>query len=394
MVEIFKAKKELLEKLSWEENPFVKDLHVKNKEEFLKYYCPFESEKILKRLAFDMKACLLLGPKGVGKTSSMYYLYYMLPQDEFDCVMFKEPPSSLKEITDEAGLDQENIIEAILGLFGGKKLPISRKALADELRKKRKKTVFFVDEAHLEANPAMYMEFKYLLDEVSNLRIIFSALGKDNFPDSLLQLIGDGNVFSRHSFNKEEMQRIIKHRIAAVGGIETEPFGEKGLKSVLSEQNLLTPRYVFDELNNYLAAMATEGEKTAKKGLKHEEKAESSEFKEFEALEEEFPDEGSGITSSNAEWWDLLSPSQKAVLSVLVKKNKALSLSEIKKEADLSQNTAFNALYQLRGEDEGELERKPEVPFPVVIAKKRLVGGRKRNIYFINSKIKNLFTLH
>ena len=71
-----------------------------------------------------------------------------------------------------------------------------------------------------------------------------------------------------------------------------------------------------------------------------------------------------------------------------------MALIDIKKEAELSQNTAFNALYQLRGEDEGELERKPEVPFPVVIAKRKLVGGRKRNIYYINSKVKNLFTLH
>jgi len=53
------------------------------------------------------------------------------------------------------------------------------------------------------------------------------------------------------------MRTIIEHRIAAVGGKGVAPFPEAFLKELLkNEQMLLSPRYVFDELNSFLAALA------------------------------------------------------------------------------------------------------------------------------------------
>ncbi len=397
---VFEAKEKLLQQLGWSENPFVKDLRVFDKDSFKKYYCPFEAQDIVERLAFDAKACLLLGPKGVGKTSALTFVAYSLPEKEFSSVMFKEPPATLSALLKEAGLSPSSgFLGGFLPFLRKKHKEPSRAKVAEAFKSLEKKVVLFVDEAHLEQNKGMYMEFKYLLDEVPNLRIVFSALSKEPFPDSLLQLIGEKNVFSRNGFSAQEMLRIIEHRIAAVGGKGTEPFDAEFLEGVLTEQNLLTPRYVFDELNNRLAQIATG--KVAPATPKEEPYAEDAIIASAIARSKQMAEEASGaagaqekITTAHADWWVMLSPSQQAVMELLVRKDTGMTLHEIMTALSMQQNTAFNALYQLRGDDEAERKRKPEVPFPLVEVKQKLVGGRKRNIYFVNQKIKQLFTLH
>lgn len=169
------------------------------------------------------------------------------------------------------------------------------------------------------------------------------------------------------------MRTIILQRIKAVGG-NTIPFEDKYLEEVLTEHNLLTPRYVFDELNNKLASMI---------GI------ESTTEVEFQTK----TSKNENITTIHTDWWSLLSPSQKAIITELLK-NDGLNLQELIDSTKLGQNTVFNALYQLRGDDENEIKRKPSIPFPLIIAKTNMVGKRKKNNYFINPKIKNLFTLH
>jgi len=380
--DIFEAKQRLLGELGWSENPFVKDLRAHDKEAFAKYYCPFEANSIIQRLAFDTKACLLLGPKGVGKTSALQFVSYNLPSNEFLPISFKEPPENLSEIGEL--IPPAGFFERVLSVFGAKK-NLSRPEIVKRLKEEARKVVFFLDEAHLEKNPAMYMEFKYLLDEVPNLRLIISALGKENFPDSLLQLVGEPNIFQRKAFSEEEMLQIISHRIAAVGGRGVEPFSGDFLKGILTGQNLLSPRYIFDELNNYLAQMAI--------GNAKEEGAASAAEKIIAVQTQSVTRENAVLTTSNADWWVMLSPSQQQIMNLLMKTD-GLTLSAIMERTGLSQNTAFNALYQLRGDDDAEVKRKPEVPFPLVVVKQKLVGGRKKNIYAADQKIRHLFTLH
>ena len=365
--QIFEQKEKLLKELNWTENPFVKDLRDNDKETFLKSYYPFEAKSIVKSLAFDSKACLLLGPKGVGKTSALYYVYYSLPESEFDKKFIKEPPESIEEFSKELGFDNSLF-------FGLVKKPVSRESIAEKLKKSSKKTVIIIDESHLLKNKSMYMEFKYIMDGVPNVRFVFSALDKESFPDSLLQLIGEKQVFQRRNFTKDEMKDIILKRIEAVGGNKI-PFEENYLDEVLTEHNLLTPRYVFGELNSKLASMVgIESNQENKTQFKNSVKNED-------------------ITTIHAEWWVQLSPSQKTIITTLLK-NDGLTLQELIDSTKLGQNTVFNALYQLRGDDENEIKRKPGIPFPLVLTKANMVGKRKKNNYFINPKIKNLFTLH
>jgi len=428
---VFDAKQKLLSELGWNENPFIKDLRAENRDEFLRYYCPFEAASIVERLAFDAKACLLFGPKGVGKTSAIYFVRYSLPENEFTPVMFKEIPGSLDELAREIGLRRkEGIIDAIVSALTGdaakkKQRGFSRGEITSHFKRLTagRKAVLFLDEAHLEKTPEMYMEFKYLLDEVPNLRAVIVALGKEGFPDSFLQLVGEGNVFQRKLFTQKEMRAIIEHRIAAVGGKGNAPFPEAFLKELLkNEQMLLSPRYVFDELNAFLAALAlgkskwkgaaeyandpliqaaiedaiankqpkgkSEGKGTAEIA---EEREQGSEFIEM-ARDAEARDKK--LTTSHADWWTLLSPSQKQILELLIRNPDGLTLSDIKKDTALAENTAFNALYQLRGDDEAEKRRKPSVPWPLVNVEGKPVGGRKKNVYRVDDKIKNLFTLH
>ncbi|MBI5225849.1 ATP-binding protein [Candidatus Micrarchaeota archaeon] len=375
MVEVFEAKTKLLESLGWSENPFVKDLRFSEKEMFLKFYCPFESNEILKRLAFDAKACLFLGPKGVGKTSATYFVAYGLPESEFEPVIFKAPPQSLEQLAQESGYARPSVLDRWM------KTPFSRQKLVDALKRNGKKIVFFIDEAHLEKNKDMYMEFKYLLDDVPNLRLVISALSKEGFPDSLLHLVGETNTFSRNHFSAAEMTRIISHRIEAVGGSGLKPFPQAYLNSVLSEQNLLSPRYVFDELNAFLAGLAT-GENPWKGASKHA--GDSLVEAAVLAFEQ---------TTSHASWWPQLSPSQQSIMTFLIGGNGA-TLQEIMEATQLSMNTSFNALYQLRGDDDAERKRKPGVPFPLVQAKPVKVGARKKNVYVVVNKVRNLFTTH
>ena len=386
---VFEAKQRLLGSLGWGENPFVKDLRIFEKHSFLKYYCPLDGERVLKALAFDSKACVLAGPKGVGKTSAMYYAYYSLPAGEFYPIMLKQPPASLQELGEELGfVRQKNIVQKIFSFLAGSK-KISRAELVERMRGIERKVVVFLDEAHLASNE-INMEFKYLLDEVPSLRIVFSALGTGNFPDSLMHLVGEKNVFQRKAFSREEMKRIIQHRIEAVGGRGISPFTQNALEMVLTEQNLLSPRYVFDELNSALAKMAL-GEKTV--------------VDEAMILSSEDPivvsatgvptkTEKQKINTANADWWELLSPSQQQVMQLLVSEGREMSLSEISGESGLSESTAFNCLYQLRGEDDKERERKKQVPFPLVEVEARMVGGKKKNAYYASAKVKNLFTMH
>jgi hypothetical protein len=100
------------------------------------------------------------------------------------------------------------------------------------------------------------------------------------------------------------------------------------------------------------------------------------------------------LTTMHAEWWVQLSPSQQQILGLLLSGTSGLTLAQIMSKTKLSQNTAFNALYQLRGDDKAEIARKPDVPFPLIIVKKQVVGKKKRNIYFANEKIRNIFTMN
>lgn len=481
MEKVFEAKNRLMAVLGWEDNPFVKDMRLEDREAFMKFYYPLESASILKKLAFDAKACVLLGPKGVGKTSALHYVAYSLPQDEFTSVIFKQPPESLDELALEIGIGNRGIISKITSLFSARKAKgHTRREIADKVRSFNRKVVFFVDEAHLLSNKEMYMELKYLLDEVPDLRLVLSALGRETFPDSLLQLVGEGNVFARTKFNGSEMREIIGHRISAVGGKGLEPFEDAFLQKALTEQNLLTPRYVFDELNNYLADVALDEKRmekleahastTAPAAQKaHEEKRpkvvqKATTVTEAKPAEEpksaqdllmekyahdslvasiiaearqkrtgkkeehkaanaesiiyadETAAEGDGqpmpaprqvgatasaksetslsfLTTMHAQWWIQLSPSQQQIMGLLLSTPDGLTLAQIMGKTGLSQNTSFNALYQLRGDDKAEIARKPEVPFPLITVKKQSVGNKKRNIYFANEKIRNLFTM-
>jgi len=389
---IFAAKDKLLNELGWSENPFIKDLRIYDKDSFMRYYCPLDGEKLLSKLAFDTKAAMFVGPKGVGKTSAMYYAFYMLPRDEFDVIMFKHPPATLDELALESGFTQSkgiagsiaSAIGTILGRKGSKTM--SRNEVIEALRANKKKIVFFLDEAHLEPNPEMYMEFKYLLDDTPNLRLVICALSRDKFPDSLIHLMGENNVFDRKGFNKDEMMEIIKHRIEAVGGKGTHPFSRGALDEVLTEQNLLTPRYVFDELNNRLAQMATG---------KIDVRTEAARLGKNDPLVEAVLSDSkpAAITKTHASWWVMLSPSQQQIMELLLSSGSGSTLSDICEKCNLAQNTAFNALYQLRGDDKKELERKKEVPFPLVEVEAKLVGGRKKNLYYVAKKVRNIFTL-
>jgi len=467
MEKVFEAKQELMSVLGWSENPFVKDLRLENKEDFLKFYCPFESASMVKKLAFDTKACILLGPKGVGKTSALHYVMYSLPKEEFVTFFFKQPPESLDEFAAEIGAAKHGIVHKIRSMFAGKKPKgATRSQIAERVRYfDNHKVVFFIDEAHLLKNTDMYMEFKYLLDELPDLRMVLCALGKDSFPDSLLHIVGEGNVFYRNKFVAKEMREIIAHRIAAVGGSGLVPFDSEFLDKTFTEQNLLTPRYVFDELNNYLADLALDDKRMDKLRAKRPKvisvtdakKAENTTgtsqtqtiIPEMTALEKQYEhdslvagiieesknarqakqneknivdadknaqqedtEEGSEteasdsaepkanghslnfLTTMHAEWWVQLSPSQQQILSLLLPSTAGLTLAQIMAKTKLSQNTAFNALYQLRGDDKAEIARKPEVPFPLISVKKQVVGKKKRNIYFANEKIRNIFTMN
>ena len=462
MEKVFEAKQELMSVLGWSENPFVKDLRLENKDDFLKFYCPFESASMLKKLAFDTKACILLGPKGVGKTSALHYVLYSLPKEEFVTFFFKQPPESLDEFAAEIGAAKHGLVHKIRSMFAGKKPKgATRAQIAERVRYfDNRKVVFFIDEAHLLKNADMYMEFKYLLDELPDLRMVLCALGKDSFPDSLLHIVGEGNVLYRNKFASKEMREIIAHRIAAVGGSALVPFDSEFLEKTFTEQNLLTPRYVFDELNNYLADLALDENRMDKLRTKRPKVISVSEAKndpankqtitpemtdlekqyESDSLvagiiaesknarqaksnaksivdadknaEKEDAEEGSEteasdsaepkanghslnfLTTMHAEWWVQLSPSQQQILSLLLPSTAGLTLAQIMAKTKLSQNTAFNALYQLRGDDKAEIARKPEVPFPLISVKKQVVGKKKRNIYFANEKIRNIFTMN
>ncbi|MFH0835940.1 MAG: ATP-binding protein [Candidatus Micrarchaeota archaeon] len=386
MTEIFAAREKLLKGLGWSENPFVKDLRTADKSSFVSYYCPFEAESILKKLAFDAKACLLFGPKGVGKTSALYYVYYSLPETEFDLFFFKEMPDSLTDLASEAGLlSPPGFLDGLKTMLGRKiKREITRAQLVSKLKSRGKKIVFFLDEAHLHKDKSMYMELKYLLDDVPNLRMVVSSMDKNVFPDSLLHLFGEANIFQRKNFTLDEMKRIVGHRIEAVGGSGVKPFSSAFLERVLSEKNLLSPRYVFDDLNEYLAEVAV-GKPIMKPGEEYSDDLFIRSV--VDSMKEP------SITTNNVEWWVSLSPAQQKIIELLVKYPNGLTLNEIKRFTELRQNTAFNALYQLRGQDDAEITRKPDVPFPLVVVKAKAVGGRKKNIYFIEGKVKTLFTL-
>ncbi|HLD75652.1 MAG TPA: helix-turn-helix domain-containing protein, partial [Candidatus Norongarragalinales archaeon] len=203
---------------------------------------------------------------------------------------------------------------------------------------------------------------------------------RENFPDSLLHLIGETNVFSRNRFSGQEMTQILEHRIRAVGGKSLVPFSQAFLKGLFTEQNLLSPRYVFDELNAHLASLSL-GET-------------GSERFRSEKTGDVVPESTGFLEKTHASWWPLLSPSQSSILDLLIQHEPGLTLQDIMQKTQLSQNTAFNALYQLRGDDGAEKRRKPSVPFPLVKANPLLVGARKKNVYVVVPKVRNLFTTH
>jgi general secretion pathway protein A len=204
-----------LDKMGWKQNPFtfsiMPDLFVGYKPQF---------ERVMMALDERHKFVYLAGPTGSGKTTMLKWLMSNLGKN-IDCIYIAKPPERPHQLIDVINSKYKNPWFA----FWKKEIK-SIYEIPQFLNEKLKSKYLVVmfDEAH-ESNLDVLEWLRVLSDQVENMSVVLSGLPvfeahlKDKLETFRKRIAAKIELVS---LTKEEMQDMIRKRIAHVGGSGNE----------------------------------------------------------------------------------------------------------------------------------------------------------------------------
>lgn len=370
--------------LGWIKSPFIKstslDIPIIQREKEYRQLC--ESVGGWDRII------LVTAPIGYGKTTFMNLLIKNRPQHIDYLVYFDayEPVEEvIKRITNTLPIWKR------IGMSSA-----DRTSFAGFLRKRLgSRRIMLVFDETQDYDEDIFRWLRILNDRVENLFIVFLGLhgliDKITAETALRDRKTKEIVLS--PFTAEQLREIVVKRLSWVGGAGIKPFTEDGLLRLCESANGV-PRLLLENGQKVVEHCSKGGLGSADSivvegviGIGDETDVES-----FEDDDEAQSIDFSKRTLVYHNFIDDLSPTQQGIINLL-QARESMSISEMSDELGKDIRSIGSLLRKLRGLNRKEVERKPNVPYPVVVrVGKDRRGGRQQYIYTLSDNARRMLT--
>ncbi len=373
-------------RLGWDKSPFIKSTS---------YDIPIiakvdEYDEVAECIGGWDRIMVITAPIGYGKTTFMNQLLMANPDGIKHVVAF----NAYEPVEEVIG----KIVDALpfyKRLFMN---PSDRtgfgEAIQSKLGKDRMLLVF--DEAQDYEND-IFKWLRILNDRANNIFMIF--LGLSDLEDKIVSEASFRDRKSRsirlRPFPIEDLEELIKRRISWAGGAPPEPFTEGGLRRLCESCNQV-PRLLLDNAQRVIVEASKEDTYTideefvekvlggADPGHIQEPIAEGDDVPIAEKTDEEPP------IRSYYNFMNDLSPTQGDIVELL-RSHESLSVSELSQMLEKDIRSIGSLIRKLRGLNKNEVERKPNVPYPVIIKNgKETRVGRRQYVYSLSDNARRI----
>jgi len=329
---------------------------------------------------------VVTAPIGYGKTTFMNQL-------------IKNPPEGIKNLVPFSSYEP---VEAVMNKINDR-FPsvldrvfppkIDRASFGERLNKKlgRNKILLVFDEAQ-DYDLELFKWLRMMNDRVDNLFMMFLGLQKlediitseSSFRDRKSKSI------SLRPFAPEDLKEMVRKRIRWVGGSNIEPFTEGGLERLCSSANSV-PRLLLDNGQRVI-------EEAAKKSMM----VVDSDYVESilgttQSINNlsESPESGGSIHVEKTGYIDFmreLSPTQRDIINLMLE-TESISISELSEKLKKDIRSIGSLIRKLRGLNKEEVQRKPNVPYPIVVRSgKDTRLGRLQYVYSLSDNARRLLS--
>jgi len=247
----------------------------------------------------------------------------------------------------------------------------------------------------------LYKWLRILNDRSDNLFMIFFGLRElEN------KITSESSFRDRKSrsirlkrLKNDQLKEIIRFRMSWVGGIGIEPFTEGGLDRLCDSSDSI-PRKLLENGQRVIEYCAKNGitsieSMTVEKALGTvitEDIVEETEANDPISASEEVIPSGKPHIELYSDFLSDLSPTQREIVNLLMV-NESLSISELSSVLNKDIRSIGSLIRKLRGLNESEVRRKPNVPYPVVIqVNKEVRMSRLQYIYSLSDTARRLLT--
>lgn len=373
-------REEYYELFGWKKSPFIKStsLDIPVIPRFKEYH------EVCECIGGWDRIIVITAPIGFGKTSFMNYLIKNTPNVDylisFDA--YAPPEEAMKRI-----INAFPIQKRIFGFVS------DRASFGGVLHKKlgNKKMLLVFDEAQ-DYSDELFKWLRILNDRIDNLFMLFLGLRglEDKISSESSFRDRKSKSITLTNFTINELSEIVKKRIFWAGGSDIKPFTEDSLKRLCESANRV-PRLLMENGQRIIEECAKEDIRnvdleTVEDILGGYE--ELAEMPEIDSMVEE------PIITIKPQRYGLflddLSPTQQEIIKLLKQKD-SLSISEISEILNKDIRSVGSLIRKLRGLNKSEVERKPNVPYPLVIRKgKEERFGRIQYVYSLSDNVRRL----
>jgi type II secretory pathway predicted ATPase ExeA len=376
-------REEYYKQFGWNKSPFIKstslDTPIVNREEEYKEMCECIG-------GWD-RIMVTTAPIGYGKTTFMNQLS-------------RNPPASIKYVAAfnayEPAEEVINRIKHTLPIW--KRIfsrNIDRTTFGEFLHKRLKedKMLLLFDESQ-DYEEEVFKWLRMLNDRVDNLFMVFLGLkglekkitAETSFRDRKSKSI------TLRPLNKAQLREIVISRIKWVGGSSIKPFTEDGLDR-LCDSAANVPRQLLENGQRVIEVCSRSGLDSID-GRNVEEILGGFEEHRIELAGPERVYEPLRVVKESepvgpySNFFDDLSPTQRGIVNLLME-HESLSISELSSMLDKDLRSVGSLVRKLRGLNESEVKRKPNVPYPVVVrVGKDTRMGRLQYVYSLSDSVR------
>ncbi|MFH1055028.1 MAG: ATP-binding protein [Candidatus Altiarchaeota archaeon] len=375
-------REEYYTKLGWRKSPFIKstslEIPIINRVK--------EYEAVCECIGGWDRIMLITAPIGYGKTTFMNQLVMNKPRGVRYAIAFNayEPvEEAMPRIKNELSLIKRLFYKADRTTFG----EILQEKLGEE------KMLLLFDEAQ-DYETDLFKWLRILNDRCNNLFMVF--LGLQGLED---KITSEASFRDRKSksivlrpFEVEELEAIARERIRWAGGKGIKPFTEDGLRR-LCESCDHVPRQLLENGQRVIEECAGRGFFSADANLVEDVLGGLSQ-KTVKKQVIEAPVEVMGgdnsVVGGGYGFMKDLSPTQQEIVTFLLERE-SMSISELSDRLKKDIRSIGSLIRKLRGLNPSEVDRKPGVPYPVIVRKgKEVRMGRLQYVYALSDNARRL----
>jgi len=257
----------------------------------------------------------------------------------------------------------------------------------------RDKMVLVFDEAQ-DYDEELFKWLRILNDRVDGLFMIFLGLSELENKITSETSFRDRKTKSIKltPFSASELAQIVRKRIEWAGGDGIKPFTEDGIKR-LSESSNTIPRLLMENGQRLIEECARKGVEVVDSIVVDDFLGRNVEFSQLEhaPFVEIKSNIGEGVgLSEHLDFLAELSPTQREIINVMMD-YESISISELGEVLNKDIRSVGSLIRKLRGLNEDEVLRKPDVPYPLIVCLgKERRGGRQQYVYSLSDNVRRL----